>query len=517
MPAEVSAIEYHDRTKHSPESVRTSPGLDFQNKPSPDKAYLDLPRTSLPTDPADPGTPALAAIAVDRPAPPRDEPFPASPPNEIDRETLAQLCHYAAGITKELSLQNREMAFRAAACTGALYHIDLYPVAGELADLPAGVYHFDPRDESLDVLREGDYRAVLARAADDDRIRTAPVTFVTTSTWWRNAWKYRERTYRHTFWDSGTTIANLLAVAHARGLPASVVLGFADEPVVELLGLDPSEEAPVELVPVGADDRAPDAPSVSAIDPSTEPLSPDPRSYPAIPQAWRAGILSDGATAATWRTTAQEAAPIGHRPPGDGKRVSLDPVDRQTASARPLGNAIDRRGSCREFVREPLSFRKVSTVLDRAMRGSPIDSRSLDGSPLQFVDCYLIVNAVEGLDAGVYQVHSDRSQLERLRAGTFRREAGRLALGQQLGADAAVCLYFMADLPAITDELGDRGYRIAQFEAALTAGRLYLATYAHRSLGGTGLTFFDDHVTEFLSPRAAGQTPMFLYTLGRPA
>lgn len=69
----------------------------------------------------------------------------------------------------------------------------------------------------------------------------------------------------------------------------------------------------------------------------------------------------------------------------------------------------------------------------------------------------------------------------------------------------------------MTDVLGDRGYRVAQLEAALTAGRLYLTTYAHRDLGGTGLTFFDDMVTDFFAPRAAEQTPMFLYTLGRPA
>ena len=69
----------------------------------------------------------------------------------------------------------------------------------------------------------------------------------------------------------------------------------------------------------------------------------------------------------------------------------------------------------------------------------------------------------------------------------------------------------------MTDALDDRGYRAAQLEAALTAGRLCLATYAHRDLGGTGLTFFDDLVTELFEPRAAGQTPMFLYTVGRPA
>lgn len=41
--------------------------------------------------------------------------------------------------------------------------------------------------------------------------------------------------------------------------------------------------------------------------------------------------------------------------------------------------------------------------------------------------------------------------------------------------------------------------------------------HSPESLGGTGLTFFDDEVTGFFAPRATGQTPLFLYTLGRPA
>ncbi|MFB6302113.1 MAG: SagB/ThcOx family dehydrogenase [Haloferacaceae archaeon] len=516
MPDDVPATDYHERTEHSPESVRSGPGLNFANKPTPYKIYEDLPHEGLPDEPSDPGTPALEAVAVDRSAPPARAPFDDSPPTRIDRETLAQLCYYAAGVTKEVQLRNRTVAFRAAACTGALYHVDLYPVVGDLADLDPGVYHYDPRTDSLDVLREGDYRGVLAAAAEHDRVAEAPVTFVLTSTWWRNAWKYGERTFRHAFWDSGTVAANLAAVAHARGLPASVVMGFADGPAVDLLGLDPTDEAPLELVPVGAADPAPAPPTVDPIDPGTEPLSPDPKPYPLIPRAWHAGTLGDGGVA-DWRRDVSARVPIGCRGPGEGERIPLDPVDRETASSRPLGNTIVRRGSCREYEREPISFRKLSTVLDRAIRGGPLDVRDPDGPPLQYTDCYLIANAVEGIESGVYHLQAAEGELERLRRGEFRQDAGHLALDQPLGADAAVCLHFMADVESVTETAGDRGYRVAQFEAALTAGRLYLATYAHRTLGGTGLTFYDDRVTDFLSPRAAGQTPMFLYTIGRPA
>ncbi|WP_247003196.1 SagB/ThcOx family dehydrogenase [Halosolutus gelatinilyticus] len=522
------ARTYHERTKHSPRSVREGGrGLDFDNKPRPYKVYEDLPSRSLSDRVRPPQQPALAAIA---------ESTPDGDPNrshDLDLETVTSLCYYAAGITKSIDRRGRTLLFRAAATTGALYHVDLYVVCGDLGDSPpsnddasldAGVYHFDPRSLSLDVLREGDFRGALAAATERDGVATAPLSIVATSTWWRNAWKYEERTFRHAFWDSGTTLANLLAVAHALDYRAEVVTAFADRPVAALIGVDPEREAPLEIVPIGegeGEGTGSNAPPAGAddpdsIDPVTEPLSPNEKAFPLIYEAWAAGALADGGETESWRAD-RPAGPIGTRDPGDGERVPLDPVGRETASSRPLHETIRRRGSCREYDREPISFRKLSTVLDRAVRGVPMDARRADDDPLAFVDPYLIVNGVDGLDAGSYHYHPGEGELERLRSGEFRSEAGHLALDQRLGSDAAVCLYLLTDLDAIVDALGDRGYRVAQLEASLTAGRLYLATYAHRDLGGTGLTFYDDVVADFFAPRAAGQTPTFLYTIGRAA
>src|SRR5207253_1632163 len=72
--------------------------------------------------------------------------------SSLDLGALARLCYFANGITRVL----RRMPFRAAACTGALYHIELYLISGDLADLPAGVYHYAAHDNALRRLRRGD-------------------------------------------------------------------------------------------------------------------------------------------------------------------------------------------------------------------------------------------------------------------------------------------------------------------------------------------------------------------------
>lgn len=498
----VSAQEYHDQTKHDPDTIGGSE-LDFENKPRPDKRYVDRPQYGLDGDRPDPTAPTLEAITTT-----------SVTGGELDRDTLIALCYSGAGITKTITRRGEDRAFRAASCTGALYHIDLYPVCGEGTDLDAGVYHYAPRNDTLEQLRNGDYRGVVAEATDNDAVATAPVSMIVTSTWWRNAWKYNARTYRHAFWDSGTVLANVHAAATSFDLPSSTVLGFADDPLVDLLGLDPTWEAPLEVLAIGNDTTTPAPTTIDPIEPRVEPWDSDPVEYPLIHRAWAQSTLPDGATARTWRR--QGPRPIDGRRPGDGDRIPLDPVDEATASARPVANTVHRRGSCREYTKDQVSFRKFSTILDRAIRGTPLDVRS-GTEPLEFVDCYCIVHAVEGLDSGVYQYHPGTGAVEQLRTGVQRDDTQYLALGQQLAGDAAANIYFLTDLDAVTDALGDRGYRVAQLEAALTAGRLYLATYAHRDLGGTGLTFFDDEVTQFLEPRATGQTPMFLYTLGHPA
>src|SRR6266436_2794442 len=69
-----------------------------------------------------------------------------------------------------------------------------------------------------------------------------------------------------------------------------------------------------------------------------------------------------------------------------------------------------------------------------------------------------IVNAVEGLEPGAYVYHRDGHVLECLKTGNFRAQAGHLGLDQQLPAEAAADIFFLADLKMILERFGNRGY-----------------------------------------------------------
>ena len=64
-------------------------------------------------------------------------------------------------------------------------------MTAEVPQLAARVYHYEPQDTRLSRLRDGDWRGVLADAADDPNIGRAPTTIVVTGILWRSAWKDR--------------------------------------------------------------------------------------------------------------------------------------------------------------------------------------------------------------------------------------------------------------------------------------------------------------------------------------
>ena len=153
-------------------------------------------------------------------------------------------------------------------------------------------------------------------------------------------------------------------------------------------------------------------------------------------------------------------------------------------------------------------------MLEHATRGISADFLESPGSSL--VDIYAIVNSVEGLPSGAYFFSPKDAELELLRAGDFREESGHLGFEQALPADASSVLFFMTDLDAVLARFGNRGYRVAQMEAGVLGGKIYLGAHS-LGFGATGLTFYDDPVTEFFSPHAAGKSTMFVLPLGRKA
>ena len=282
-----------------------------------------------------------------------------------DLNMVARLCLRSNGLLKRWrSPSGREIEFRAAGCTGARYHLELYLVCGELPGLEAGVYQYAAHDHSLPAARRrlpgGRRRGDRARAGN----AAAPVIAVWTSTFWRNAWRYQARAYRHVYWDTGTALANLLAVAADARLPARVVLGFADAEINALLDVDGEREAAVSLVLGRSADPPPESPEIRPLALPTMPLATGDR----LSGNWRDAHR----LVACLRRRGPRLASRCVRPVPAAARQRIDPLQPLDAAALPtdpIDAVIERRRSNRHYAAEtPISFAALSTILTASLR-----------------------------------------------------------------------------------------------------------------------------------------------------
>jgi SagB-type dehydrogenase family enzyme len=477
------AVRYHETTKHTPWSVRYAPHfLDWANRPNPFKVYPELKPLPLPPPAPDTGVPCTSAIAGT-----------LGEPRPLDAPELSRLLNLAAGINKVFYLPDGErFHFRTYACAGALYPIELYVACGGIPGLEPGLYHFAPVEKALRRLRSDDPRSYLLRATGGVRsTASAPLSVLLTGIPWRTTWKYRQRGYRHLFWDSGMILANLLALSASGGHSSEVVLGFQDEELNRLLGLDGRSEFAICVVPIGAAELSaqlpmPDGPPPPIDHPAAE-LSAEEEVYQEVLDAHRDTSLLEIEAAGLWH---QPAEPPDGPPPPSLSSVGIE-------------RTIRRRGSKRRFdLTFPIPAGRLPGILDLARYRLDCDW----GGPITRIA--LAAHAVEDLQPGAYDYQSG---FELLAAGDLRRQSRYLCLEQPLGGDGAATLFMLAGMEEIYGRLGARGYRAAQLDAGITAGRLYLGAYAC-GFGATGLTFYDDEVRAFFKTE---DEPMLVVALGR--
>jgi hypothetical protein len=408
----------------------------------------DLPRILLPPElPASavPATAVLAGTADVAPA-------------RLDRAALARLLYLSAGVTRRTTRPGvGTLLFRAAGSAGARFPLELYVAvprtagtgAGEVApDVPAGLHWYDPEAHAL----------VTVGPPPSGESATLVVTGVP----WRTGWRYRERGFRHVYWDAGTMLAQTLALADSAGVPAHLVTTFPDAEVAALVGADRVREWPVALVVLG--DGRP------AIHPTGDAFpgrhDADGREFPLVTAAQRAGER-DALGPAHARGP---AVPVLSAEPGP----STDEV-------------VASKGSIRRLHRD----RSVPRVL--LVDAMAAATRGVD------VPHWLGVSAVDGVPTGIHRWPEVAEAVRPLEEAAVRDELFSVALEQGLAGDAAFVAMSGVDLAT----LDDHGYREAQLLAGLVEGRLHLMAYA-LGAAASGMTFRDSDLAHLLGTDVAG-------------
>jgi hypothetical protein len=357
---------------------------------------------------------------------------------ELDLPRLSLLLHLSAGVVRTSERPYGTYLFRAAGSAGGRFPVEVYVAVPEGGRVPAGVHWYHPLDHAL----------VQVGPAPRGDVPAVVVTGIP----WRTGWRYRERGFRHVYWDAGTMLAQTLAVAAAAGLGPQLFTRFSDAGVARLVGADRVHELPVAVVALGDG-----TPALEATGPAAEgAVDAAPVEFPLVTPAQRAG----------------ESTALG-RPWEHG-----DPVEVDAEGGDPVETVVLTRGSQR--LMDParsLPRRVLHDSLSVALRG--ID-----------VPHFVVVHAVDGLDPGVYRWPDLDAPV---RAGNLRDELYRVCLDQGLGRDAA----FVVIAAARVEELDDSEYREAQLAAGIVEGRLHLLAYA-MGASASGMTFLDSEIPALL-------------------
>jgi SagB-type dehydrogenase family enzyme len=162
----------------------------------------------------------------------------------LTKEELAQLLWAAQGVTGP---DGR----RAVPSAGALYPLELYVLARNVASLPAGAYHYLLDRHELLIATPGyDPAALIDATLGQDWIVAAAACICVAAVFERTSVKYGDRGHRYVCLEAGHAAENVMLQAVALGLATTMVGAYSDDQVGRLLCLS-AKEIPLCLIPVG--------------------------------------------------------------------------------------------------------------------------------------------------------------------------------------------------------------------------------------------------------------------------
>lgn len=421
--------EYHEATKHSARSVQLDPNyVDARTQPVSFKTYPHFFRR-FPLDPSHP---------------------------------VHQFLSLTSAITYQKQYRDSTHLLRVQPSAGALYPTELYVQLRGIRGTIDGIYHLEPDQSCLTLIYELIDDGIEGYFNDSRLIKGC--VFLVSCVYFRSSWKYKNRSLRYCFLDSGHHLGALEAAAYASHHPYHLQFDFDQVALNDDFGFENKEFVTAAVV-VGEPKekmvrrlRSP-LPNVSG----TDYFEPN--------RFIEAGYKQ------TLRISSSVSAPI--RQPTFPFEISE------------WLQAIQQRRSARRFYPNSIPYEAFQRVCNTFQQ--PIPSEYLED-----LEIYAVVQRVAGLQPGIYHNRFVDSW-DCLKPGEFQAQTGYLCVNQAIARDSAVVFFIVSN---------GHNYRVALQQAGLIGHRIYLAATA-LNLGCSGIgAFFDDETQQFL-----GTDRMVLYAI----
>ena len=523
---------YHQRTKYTPESLRqrTRP-IDWASQPELFKDYkigMTYPLRPYLEEPNNEDVDNL------------------DPEVKQQRKRLSRLLLCSYGLTVKVLTRSGESLFlRAAPSAGGLYPVEVYLVSRGTPFLPAGLYHYQPKDHSLKRFWDSDvWRALQMSCFWHPNLDDTQLALVTTAIYHRSAWRYRARAYRRILLDTGHVLGNVEMACAINGYRPHLIGGFADEAVNQMLYLDAEQEGAIAILALAnrldIRENLPLAPT--ALPSKTRTQYPGLADDELLSQLHQASSISPKRDV-NWKAiakhnTSQNASSSAKLPetkelsPSSAViqdkynfpfclkvETSITPPIQWGTDLLALESTLLKRRSTRKYTGHNLTLDDLKLLFDFTYQAQHYIEQGLDPKPDYFapelVETFIVVSGIEDLDEGCYYYAPHAQELRQIRFRNFREDLHYLCLGQELGRDASAVIFHTADLKQAVSQYGDRAYRYLHLDAAHLGQRLNVAA-THLGLGVSGIGgFFDDAVNDVLGIPAE-EAVLYITTLGKP-
>ncbi|MCF7849790.1 MAG: SagB/ThcOx family dehydrogenase [Kiritimatiellales bacterium] len=501
------AVYYHNTTKNTRWNVVQNPGgLDWSKRPEVFKTYpagrnLPLPQPDLErTD--------QTGQVIDR----QRKTVCAFEPDRMTAAELSSVLMLNNGVTGKLEYPGVKYYLRSAPSAGALYPTITYVLVNTVEGIEPGLYHYRVKEHELHLI---DPDPGLAEKLQDTvpspaLLENADVVFIYAANYYRCCWKYGKRAYRYILLDAGHVAKNALLGAETFGYQGNPIGCFDDRRVNALLRVDDNEEGALLLLPLGKGTKA-------------GPVTLE-RAVKAAPQTL-SGKADELVLFAHGRTYLELGGPLQYVAPTATGRIygksypALPIVDLpdtyQAGSSLP--SSIMNRRSVRNWDDEPMAITQLSSLLYYSFgvkneNGEYLADPGIEGPSL--LNLYLVVNKVEGLEAGVYCYNRQRHNLSQIQGGDFHRPVFEASLFQEVVGRSGVCFVLTTSNALLDHRHGDRSLRYAGIEAGMIGENIYLQTQA-LGLGCTGIgAYFDDEVSTLIKVPPEEEAITYLLAAG---
>ncbi|MCH7615910.1 MAG: SagB/ThcOx family dehydrogenase [Nitrospinae bacterium] len=516
----VTAIQYHEATKHHYHRYAISPGyLDWDNQPNPFRFYEGVTPIKLPFAKGDPDAVYMDLYERMR-----------NPVREFSLENLSLFLELSLSISAWKSIPGAKWALRMNPSSGNLHPTESYVILSTHSAYDPGVYHYSPFLHALE-----------PRASFSDELsvkiqrhfRTKGFLFAFTSIYWREAWKYGERAFRYSNHDIGHAIAAASFAANLLGWKLTYLYETSDEEIAKILGFheidwrDDEEEYPEVLFYV----HSAEAKEIPA------GLTPDiiQRILELSFQGRHNRLSKDHVD---WEIIAHVA---------QATRKPRVAVDRPNNPNMPFSQLELSQLKATQIIRQrrsllacdgvtSISQSAFLTMLDKTLPRDTAAPFDVGLGPVR-VHLFLFVHRVKDLTSGFYMFVRDEKDLGALRLacrpdflwepvkkdfplyllakGQFTGEATSVSCQQSIAGEGAFSLGMIAKFRSNLERLPFL-YRHLFWETGMIGQVLYLEAEAH-GVRSTGIgCFYDDPVHELLALRDNQFQSLYHFTVGGP-